>query len=64
MKFVTDHCIIYKGKWYKGNTTFEIDEADAKEMEKHGKVIANKPSTPEKADEDKVVVKKKATKKK
>lgn len=65
MKFVADHCIIYKGKFYFGNNTFEIDKADAKEMAVHGKVIADKPIEPIKADDDeKVVVKKTRTKKK
>lgn len=59
MNFVADHCIIYKGKFYKGNEPFKIDDADAKEMEMYGKVIADTPKKPIKVDEDdKVVVKK------
>ncbi len=46
MKFTPNYTVSYKGVFHRAGETFEIDDKDAAEMQKYGKVEAAQPKAP------------------
>jgi len=46
MLFTPNYTVSYKGVFHQAGTPFEIDPKDRTEMERHGKVVEDKPAQP------------------
>lgn len=53
MKFTPDYGVIYHGVRYPANIPFEINDMDAEEMKRHGKIETVKAKEPPKPTEPK-----------
>ena len=45
MKFTPKYTVSYNGVFHKAGVSFDIDPKDRTEMERHGKVVEDKPTT-------------------